>query len=180
MKTDINSNLVWVDLEMTGVNPSIHNIVEISVVVTDNNLNILDEIPSIVIHQESDVLDKMDNFARELHTTSGLIKEVEKSDVSLQDAQAEVLKFLEKHCKPQKAPLCGNSIWVDRMFLRAYMPKVESFLNYRVIDVSSVKEIAARWYGEKFEKKNAHRAYDDIIESIEELKFYRNSIFKNY
>ena len=178
MKKDVDQRLVWIDLEMTGLDPVKNAIIEISVIITDNGLNILDKIDSIVVNQGKVVLDKMNNFVREMHLSSGLLDEVGRSKVSLAEAETKVLSFLKKHCEPQVSPLCGNSIWSDRMFLREHMPMVEKFLHYRIIDVSSFKEVVARWYGKKIEKKGAHRAYDDIIESIEELKYYKNSVFR--
>jgi oligoribonuclease len=168
--------LFWVDLEMTGLDPDTCTIIEIASLVTDNELNILAEGPALVIHQPAALLEKMDAWNQEHHKKSGLYDAVLASQVSLEKAEEETLQFLKAWLPQRKAPLCGNSIWQDRRFLCRYMPKLEGFLHYRNIDVSSFKEVIRRWYpggAELPRKKEAHRALDDIKESINELRFYR-------
>ena len=173
-----NEPFVWLDLEMSGLDPRRHTILEIACVVTDGDLKVLSEMQNIVIKHDQKVLQEMDKWCTEQHYKSGLLDQVNKSETSLSKAEEETLRFLKKFCKDSKSPLCGNSIWVDRLFLKKYMPKLEQFFHYRNIDVSSIKELAVRWAGLKFEKKESHRALDDVYESIEELKFYRNNFFK--
>ena len=177
MKANKKAPLVWIDLEMTGLSPDYSTILEISTILTDNNLEIIEKGPSIVIFQEDIVLDTMDGWCFEQHRKTGLLDEVKQSKTSLAQAEEQTLDFLKKHCEFQESPLCGNSIWVDRFFLKAYMPRLELFLYYRVIDVSTIKELVLRWGGPEFEKKDVHRAEDDICESIQELKFYRKKYF---
>ena len=172
--------LVWVDLEMTGLDPETCAIVEIATLVTDADLNVLAEGPCLVIRPPDDVLAAMSPFVRELHGKSGLLDRIAASTTSLDAAAAETLAFLEQHATRGASPLCGNSVWKDRAFLEKYMPAVASFLHYRIIDVSTVKELVKRWYPPSFhppKKKEAHRALDDIRESIEELRFYRSTVF---
>jgi oligoribonuclease len=175
------SPLVWIDLEMTGLNPEIDSILEIATVITDNNLNVIASGPSLVINQSDIVLAGMDDWNTEQHTKSGLMVEVRSSKISLEDAQAITLDFIKQHCSENRSPLCGNSVWQDRIFLRKYMPAIDSFLNYRIIDVSSIKEVIRRWYpnnpAHKFYKPDNHRACEDIEYSIAELKHYREHFF---
>lgn len=175
------SNLAWIDLEMTGLEPKSNVILEIASVVTDANLNILDQGPSLVIHYPSYQLEKMSEWARLTHESSGLLDKVEKSKISVEQAETETLDFVKKYCVSTLTPLCGNSIWNDRMFLIEYMPTLNSYFNYRNIDVSTIKELVRRWYGpeSEFKKKKVHRAMDDIKESIDELKYYRDKFFNN-
>lgn len=176
-----DQNLVWIDLEMTGLCAERDHILEIASIVTDSQLNIIAQGPSIIIHYPENSLQGMSEWVRTTHTKSGLLEAVRESSITLEAAEQETLNFLRQHCVPEKSPLCGNSIWQDRSFLRLHMPLVHGFLNYRMIDVSSFKEIIKRWYAEdpqaKYKKKDAHRALDDIIESIEELKYYRSKFF---
>jgi len=176
-------NLVWVDLEMSGLNVENDKILEIACIITDANLTIIAEKEPIVILQSQELIDNMDSWNRVHHTQSGLIDALRKSRWSTEEAEREILNFVKEYCKPQKAPLCGNSIWMDRLFLRRYMPLLEQYLNYRVIDVSSVKQLANYWCStpgqDLFKKKNNHRALSDIKESIDELKFYRENFFKS-
>jgi|SRR5690606_7155949 len=176
-----NAPLVWMDLEMSGLEPERHEILEIAVLVTDANLEVIAEGPDVVLHQPDAVLDAMDEWCTQHHGDSGLTAAVKASTISLSDAEAEVLAFVRAHCPAGKSPLCGNSIGQDRRFLAAYMPQLESFLHYRNVDVSSIKELARRWYPrlEEPSKKETHRAMDDILESIAELRFYRRSIFRD-
>ncbi len=168
--------LVWVDLEMTGLDPKKCTIVEIATIVTSSNLDIIEEGPSLVIHQSEEVLATMNDFVRELHTRSGLVDQIRASTMSLEDAATQTLAFIKKHAPSGVAPLCGNSVWKDREFLDAYMPEVAAHLHYRIIDVSTIKELVRRWCPsrEAPKKKETHRALDDIRESIQELEHYRS------
>jgi len=175
------SRLVWIDLEMTGLDPERCTIIEIASVITDDALEVIAEGPCRVIHQPSEVLEQMDAEVTELHRKSGLLDVVAASSVSLSQAASETLAFFKEHCREHTAPLCGNSIWKDRQFLARYMPAVSGYLHYRCIDVSSIKELVRRWYGGRIKapkKGEAHRALDDIRESIAELAFYRQQVFR--
>ena len=170
------SPLVWIDLEMTGLDPQHDVIIEIATLVTDNDLQVIAEGPELAIHQPEAVLAQMDDWNQTHHGASGLLQRVRDSKVSMAEAQAQTLAFLTQHVEPKSAPLCGNSVWQDRRFLTRYMPDVEAFLHYRLIDVSTLKELAARWRPallQGVQKKNAHTALSDIRESIEELRYYR-------
>ena len=163
---------------MTGLDPELHSIVEIAVLVTDDDLQIVATGPDLVIHQPEEALGRMDEVVRTMHTGSGLLEEVRASTVSLAEAGAAVLAFLRSHIdEPRTVPLCGNSIGTDRRFLARHLPEIEDFLHYRSIDVSTVKELARRWQPSVYEgapsKAGGHRALDDIIESLEELRWYR-------
>jgi oligoribonuclease len=175
------SNLVWIDLEMTGLDPEKDTILEISSVVTTNALDIVAQGPSIAIHQSDEVLSQMDEWNTTHHTRSGLVDAVKKSTISLEAAQEATLAFLEIFAQKRLSPLCGNSVWQDKNFLRVHMPRVDGFLNYRIIDVSSIKEAIRRWYPENphtlFAKTENHRAQEDILQSIEELKHYKTFFF---
>lgn len=172
--------LVWMDLEMTGLDPDRDTILEIATIVTDGALNALEEGPVLAIHQPAAVLEAMDDWNREHHAASGLTARVTSSTVSMADAENRTLELVRRHCSERSAPLCGNSIWQDRRFLARYMPALEAYLHYRIVDVSSIKELAARWYPDLAlpKKRNAHLALDDIRESIDELRFYRQHIFR--
>jgi len=175
--------LVWMDLEMTGLDPAQHTIVEIACLVTDDDLEVVAEGPDIVVHQPPEALAAMDQVVRAMHTESGLLAEVEQSTVSLSAAGTIVLEFIRAHIPdPSEVPLCGNSIGTDRRFLATHLPQVENALHYRSIDVSSIKELARRWYPEALAsappKKGGHRALDDIRESVAELRHYRETIFR--
>lgn len=175
------SNLAWLDLEMTGLDPEKDVILEIAAIVTDKDLNILSDGISFVINQPERKLDLMNNFVKEMHTKSGLINEVLHSNVNLETALKKNLEYFDEFCFIGVTPLCGNSIWQDRRFLNKYMPELDSFFNYRIIDVSSVKEIVRKWYPEspvlKYIKKEGHRALPDIYESIAELNHYKMNFF---
>lgn len=180
MPTDTTDRLVWMDLEMTGLDPATCTIIEIATIVTSSQLEILAVGPNIAIHQPESVLEAMDEWNTTHHTASGLLDRVRQSPVSLQEAEALTLQFLQKHVHFRESPLCGNSIGQDRRFLRRYMPSVEGYLHYRSVDVSTVKELVRRWYGPHMQappKEGNHLALDDIMESIEELKFYRRTVF---
>lgn len=174
--------LVWIDLEMTGLDTSRHVILEIATIITDNDLNIIATGPHLVIHQSDQILEQMNDWCKKQHGISGLTQAVRESQTSLAQAEEETLAFLQTYCKKGTAILCGNSVYQDRIFLSVYMPKIISFLNYRLIDVSSVKELVRRWYPKdplaEFKKQDTHRALTDIQESIGELKNYREHFFK--
>ena len=173
-------NLVWIDLEMTGLIPEKERIIEIATVVTDSNLNILAEGPSIAIKQHDSLLDSMDDWNTDQHGRSGLIDRVRQSDIDESLAMQSTIEFLLKWVKKGESPMCGNSISLDRRFLIKYMPELESIFHYRNIDVSTLKELAKRWTPEiesGFNKKGAHLALDDIYESIAELAYYRKNMF---
>jgi oligoribonuclease len=170
------------DLEMTGLDPAVHTIVEIATVVTDDALNIVATGPDLVVHQPAEALAHMDPVVVEMHTRSGLLPAITLSTVSLAEAGALTLAFIKEHVRePRSVPLCGNSIGMDRRFLDAYLPEIENFLHYRSVDVSSIKELVRRWYPElsksRIVKSGSHRALDDIRESIAELQFYRDHVF---
>jgi oligoribonuclease len=175
--------LVWLDLEMTGLDPDRHAIVEIATLVTDDELEIVAEGPDLVIHQPPEVLAAMDDFVRQMHTKSGLLPEIEASTTTLDAARAATLEFVKQHVpEPRTVPLCGNSIGTDRRFLARYVPELEEHLHYRCVDVSTIKELARRWYPDVLkgrpDKEGKHRALDDIRESVEELRYYRQQVFK--
>jgi oligoribonuclease len=174
--------LVWMDLEMTGLDPTTDVIVEIATVVTDDQLDLVAEGPDLVIHQPDEVLATMDTVVHEMHTRSGLLEAIRTSTISLADAGAATLSFIRTHVpEPRSVPLCGNSIGTDRRFLAAYLPEIEDYLHYRSIDVSGLKELVRRWYPKLAQaspqKGGLHRALDDIRESIEELRYYRDRVF---
>ncbi|MDQ1449787.1 MAG: oligoribonuclease [Actinomycetota bacterium] len=177
-----DDHLVWLDLEMTGLDVEQHTIVEIACIVTDSELALVDDGIDIVIHQDADALARMDEFVRKMHTKSGLLTAISASDVSLDAARSRTLEYVRSHVPMAgTAPLCGNSIGTDRRFLDRYMHDLDTYLHYRSIDVSSLKELCRRWYPEVYAqrpgKSEQHRALDDIRESIEELRFYRGQLF---
>ncbi|QCI16218.1 oligoribonuclease [Buchnera aphidicola] len=174
-------NLIWIDLEMTGLNPSIHRIIEIAILVTDINLKIIAEGPVIAIHQKREDILSMNSWNRLVHNNNGLIQRIKNSLYNEKKAEKEILFFLKKWVPIKSSPICGNSINQDRKFLFKYMPKLENYFHYRSIDVSTLKELVKRWYPiiySKFRKKNHHKALEDIRESIIELDFYRKNVFK--
>lgn len=182
---ETSKNLIWIDMEMTGLNPEKDQILEIAIIVTDSELNILDDSIDIVINQPKETLDRMDKWCTEHHGQSGLTQKCLDSITTINDARKLIYKLVRKYTEEKQGLLCGNSVYVDRMFLKKFFPKINSFLNYRIIDVSSIKELAKRWYPKEVNefldhKKSdlTHRALDDIKWSINELKFYREKIFK--
>ncbi len=179
-KLTSKDNFVWIDLEMTGLDPDKEVIIEIATIVTDSQLNILAEGPDLVLHQPEIYLTRMDDWNRNQHSKSGLIDDVRKSMISLEAAEAQTLDFIRQFCETKQNPLCGNAVHHDRRFLIKYMPKIHEFLHYRHIDVSTVKTLVQKWYPKQKEvkKSTSHRALSDIRESIEELRFYRANYFK--
>ncbi|HUF97467.1 MAG TPA: oligoribonuclease [Ilumatobacter sp.] len=176
--------LVWMDLEMTGLDHTTEVIVEIATLITDDDLNIVAEGPDLVIHQDEDVLARMDPFVVDMHTKSGLLDMIRASTITLEEAGAATLEFIKLHVPGERTvPLCGNSIGTDRRFLAAYLPAIEEHLHYRSVDVSSIKELVRRWYPDVLQqrgwKQGSHRALDDIRESISELKMYRELVFRD-
>ncbi|AEX67985.1 oligoribonuclease [Corynebacterium diphtheriae] len=175
-----NDRLVWIDLEMTGLELDRHVIVEAAALITDADLNIIGEGVDLVVHATPEQLAEMDDFVTTMHTSSGLLEEIKASTVSLREAEDAVLALIAQHCDPEHpAPLAGNSIATDRSFIRAQMPRLDKALHYRMVDVSSLKELSRRWaprvYFNQPDKGMAHRALADIVESIRELDYYRRA-----
>ncbi|USS94721.1 oligoribonuclease [Buchnera aphidicola] len=176
----MKKNLVWIDLEMTGLCPKKHKILEIAVSITDSNLNILTKELVINIHQCSKELKKMNEWNKKTHNKTGLIKKVKKSKYDEKKAEKIIINFLKKWIKKNQSPLCGNTIWKDRQFLKKYMPNLESYFHYRNIDISTIKELYHRWkknHWKNYNKKNNHSALQDIRDSIKELLFYKKNFF---
>ena len=173
------------DLEMTGLNPDLHVIVEIATLVTDDDLNIIAEGPDLVISQPEELLVHMDDFVTKMHTSSGLLEMMKASTITEAEAMQRTLDFIKEHSpEPMKIPLCGNSIRTDRTFLAKYMPDIENWLHYRCVDVSTVKELVKRWnpgleHARPKSEGTTHRAMDDIRDSVAELKFYRDRVFRS-
>lgn len=179
MKSD--NNLIWIDLEMTGLQPRHHKIIEIATLVTDADLNVIAEGPVMAIAVGDDELAKMDSWCVEHHGKSGLTKRVQESTVTLEEAEQRTIEFLSQYVSKGKSPMCGNSICQDRRFLVEEMPQLEAFFHYRNLDVSTLKELAKRWTPQVYathQKKSVHLAMADIYESIDELKHYREHLFK--
>ena len=175
----MNAHLIWIDLEMTGLDPEIHVIVEIASIVTDKELNIVAEGPDIAINHPDHHLSSMDEWSREHHKSSGLMDRVKSSSYNCRRAEDETLNFLSRYCTKGRCPLCGNSVWQDRRFMIKHMPRLEAFMHYRNVDVSSIKELVKSWYPglPRFKKQKTHLAMSDIEESIQELRYYREEVF---
>lgn len=175
-----NGKLIWIDLEMTGLNPDKDKIVEIATIITDANLDVVAEGPDLVIYQPPEILKNMIDWNQEHFAQSGLLNEIHDSKISLEEAEELTLNFLKQHSPSNTALLAGNSVHIDREFIRIHMPRLAAFVQYRIIDVTTIKELALRWYPDipPFHKEEAHRAHDDILESIDELKYYQARIFK--
>lgn len=181
MSSTPDTRLIWIDLEMTGLDTDNDKIIEIATIITDDNLNILAEGPVLAVHQSDLILNAMDEWNTKQHGQSGLIERVRRSKLSAQDAEQQTLEFLKKWVNPKSSPMCGNSICQDRRFLARQMPELERFFHYRNLDVSSIKELCFRWRPDilrNFEKGGSHLALDDIRDSIRELKHYRQHFFK--
>lgn len=176
-----NDNLIWLDMEMTGLLPESDRIIELAVVVTDAELNVIAESPVIVVHQSDEMLDGMDAWNKGTHGRSGLIEKVKATATNEEQATAQMLEFLKQHVPEGKSPMCGNSICQDRRFMARYMPELEKYFHYRNLDVSTFKELARRWKPaiySGFKKASKHEALADIYESIDELKYYREHFIK--
>lgn len=175
--------LAWMDLEMTGLDPARHTIVEIATVITDDNLELVASGPDLVVSTTAAQLADMDDVVRTMHTRSGLLAAIEASTLTLAEAGDATLAFLRQHIpEPNSVPLCGNSIGTDRRFLAAWLPEIDAYLHYRSIDVSTIKELTRRWYPETYTKAprkvGSHRALGDILESVSELRYYREAVFR--
>jgi oligoribonuclease len=176
---NLHNHLAWIDLEMTGLNPETDVILEIATVITDADLNLIAEGPVLAINAPAEKLEGMDDWNQKQHRKSGLLDRVLASTETMASAEMKTLDFLAQHLPAGKIPLCGNSVWQDRRFLGRHMPALEKFFHYRIVDISSFKELAKRWYPglPPFKKGEAHLALADILESIEELRYYRGSMF---
>ncbi len=177
-----SDNLVWIDLEMTGLNPDVDHIIEIATIVTDSQLNVVAEGPVMAVHQPETVLAGMDEWNRRTHSESGLMDRVRRSPFMAIDAELHTLEFLQQHAEAGASPMCGNSICQDRRFLAREMPALEKFFHYRNLDVSTIKELARRWAPDVFaglQKASRHVALDDIRESIDELRYYRQHLLRS-
>ncbi|XP_072013336.1 oligoribonuclease, mitochondrial-like isoform X2 [Amphiura filiformis] len=182
MAKELKERLVWVDLEMTGLDVNKDHILEMACLITDGDLNLIAEGPNIIVHQSDEVLSNMNDWCVQHHGQSGLTEAVKASKISLQQAEYEMLSFVREHSAPGFCPLAGNTVHADKVFLEKYMPQFTKHLHYRIVDVSTIKELCRRWYPQDFsaapDKQAEHRALDDIRESIKELKYYRKCIFK--
>lgn len=178
--SDKPSNLIWIDLEMTGLDPNNDVIIEIATLVTDAELRIIAEGPNLAIHQPDEILNKMDEWNTNQHKKSGLTERVKQSTITAEEAEKQTLAFLKQHVAAKASPICGNTVCQDRRFLFHWMPQLEAYFHYRHLDVSTVKELARRWAPETYKgltKGSKHLALDDIKESLEELRYYRDRFF---
>jgi oligoribonuclease len=177
----IDDNLVWIDLEMTGLDPARDHIIEIATIVTDSELKVVAEGPVIAVHQSDEVLARMDDWNRRTHGASGLVDRVRQSRIDAAEAESLTLEFLGQYCRSGASPMCGNSICQDRRFLAREMPALERFFHYRNLDVSTLKELARRWAPEVLagvQKSSTHSALEDVKESIDELRYYRDALIR--
>ena len=175
------NNLIWVDMEMNGLNPDTDRVLEVAIVVTDTHLNSVAEAPVLVVHQSDAVLDAMDSWNKSTHGKSGLIERVKNSSMAEADVEDRMVEFLQQHVPPGVSPMCGNSVHQDRRFMARHLPRLEAFFHYRNLDVSTLKELVKRWRPELaagFAKHGKHEALADIYESIDELKYYREHFLK--
>ncbi len=175
------NNLIWIDMEMTGLDPEKERIIEMATIVTDSQLNTIAEGPVFAIHQSDELLSAMDSWNTKQHNSSGLVQRVKASTVTEEEAEAATLEFLKQYTSAGKSPMCGNSVYQDRRFMYRYMPKLEKYFHYRLLDVSTLKELAVRWAPQVYAglgKDSKHLALSDIRDSIEELKYYRQ-VFLN-
>ncbi|KAK9511619.1 hypothetical protein O3M35_000243 [Rhynocoris fuscipes] len=178
-RTQESERIVWVDMEMTGLDPETCHILEVACIITDHNLNTIAEGPNLIIHQPDNILAKMNEWCWKHHSQSGLIQASRDSKISVEEAEEQLMCFVSKYTPQGKCPLGGSSVYMDKLFLLKYMPTFANFLHYRIIDVSTIKELARRWYAIEGPKKVLrHRALDDIKESINELKYYRRYLFR--
>ena len=176
-----DTHLVWIDMEMSGLEPDSDRVLEVALIVTDKDLNLVEEGPVLVVHQSDAVLEAMDSWNKGTHGKSGLIDKVKASTLNEAEVEVAMIDFMKRHVGERKSPMCGNSICQDRRFLARHMPKLEAYFHYRNLDVSTLKELAARWRPELkdgFKKANSHTALADIQESIEELKYYREHFIR--
>lgn len=174
------SNLIWIDMEMTGLNPEKERIIEIALIVTDAQLNVIAEAPVIAVHQSDELLNAMDSWNTKQHHSSGLVERVRASGITEAQAEATMLEFLKQYVPAGKSPMCGNTVYQDRRFLTRYMPELERYFHYRLLDVSTLKELALRWAPRIYnglQKESKHLALDDVRDSIAELKYYRDHLF---
>lgn len=174
-----DDNLIWMDLEMTGLEPQVNRIIEIAAVITDAQLNVIAEGPVLAIHQTQAIMNSMDEWNTKTHTHSGLVQRVLESPLNEQEAQRQLIEFFSRYVGPRKSPLCGNSIGQDRRFMARWMPQLEQFFHYRNLDVSSFKECVRRWAPhvlKEYQKTSKHEALSDIYDSINELRYYRNKV----
>jgi len=176
-----NTHLVWLDMEMSGLNPDTDFVLEVALIVTDTDLVLVEEGPVLVLHQPDAVLDGMDSWNKGTHGKSGLIDKVKASTLTAADVSRQMIEFMQRHVPPRTSPMCGNSICQDRRFMARHLPEMEAYFHYRNLDVSTLKELAGRWRPELkdgFKKANSHTALADIQESIEELKYYREHFIR--
>jgi oligoribonuclease len=181
MPVSRSDNLVWLDMEMTGLDPEVDGVLEVAIIVTDPDLSLVAEGPVVTVFQEDSLLEAMDEWNVSHHTESGLLARVKAEGIAIDKADEKLVDFLRLHVDAKASPLCGNSIGQDRRFIVRYLPKLDDFLHYRSIDVSTIKELARRWRPEVyagFQKSGQHQAMEDVRESIEELRFYRKQFFR--
>lgn len=181
MSIDKQQTLIWIDMEMTGLEPEQDRIIEVATLITDSDLNVLAEGPVLAVHQSDDVLEGMDEWNQRTHGESGLVERVRKSQLNEADVEAQTIAFLQRYAERGSSPMCGNSVHQDRRFMVKYMPSLADFFHYRNLDVSTVKELAKRWrpdVASSYKKQSTHQAMDDIRDSVNELKHYREHFFQ--